>query len=114
MFHTYTALSSEFETIQALSIEIETDLMGDLWPENDQISPPVCTSHNLTVLSSPPDARRDPSDENATDLTKPVCPERTASWLPTIAFRMIMSPEKTPTATVSPQHERAYGVESKL
>jgi len=38
----------------------------------------------LTVSSLLPDTSDVPSSEKVRDLTEPVCPERTATWLPVI------------------------------
>src|SRR6266478_446768 len=102
--HKRIVLSEDPEAIVVQSDEMETERSLSVWPRKVLITPPVWTSQSLRVRSSPPDTRDDPSEEKARDSTQPVCPERTAVWLPVIASRVVMQPDSKPIATMSFQH----------
>ena len=61
------------------------------------------------VLSQLPDTSDIPSGKKTRDVTRLVCPERTAILLPVTALRVMMSLEPKPTAIISFQHARACG-----
>ena len=84
---------------------METDITVDLWPQSVLITPPVCTSQSLTVLSLLPDTNNIPSDEKVEHLTQFVCPEKTAVWLPVTASKMMTLLDSWQIATVLFQHE---------
>ena len=103
-------LSRDPEAIVVQSDEMETERTQWVWPQKVLITPPVCTSQSLRVLSLLPDTSDVPSGEKVRDLTQLVCPERTATWLPVIALRMMMFPDRNPTARVSFQCAKDCGV----
>jgi hypothetical protein len=91
---------------------METERTQVAWPLKVLTTPPVWVSQRLTVVSLLPDTRNVPSNENATDLTQSVCPERTDVQIPVIASRIMMSPDCKLTAMRSFQHARACGISS--
>ena len=109
IFHKQIEPCQDAEAIAVQSGEMETERTRWLWPWKVLITPPVWTSQSLTIISSPPDADNIPSSEKVRALTKSVCPERTATWLPVIPSRMIMSKPK-PIAMVSFQYARENGL----
>ena len=48
-------------------------------------------------------------DEKVRQSTPCVCPKRTATWLPAIASKMMISPFPNPIAMVLFQYEKAHG-----
>ena len=106
MFHKQIFPSTDPEAIVVQSTEMETDQTHPLGPENVFIAPPVCTSQSLAVLSSLPDTSKVPSGEKVRQFTSPVCPERTAFWLPVITLRIMIFLGLAPTAIMLFRNER--------
>ena len=102
MFHKRIVPSLDPEAIAVESAEMETEKTQCVWPKKVLTTPPVCISQSLTVLSELPDTSEAPLEEKTTQFTLPVCPGRTADWLPVIALRIMISPGLDPTAMLLP------------
>ena len=113
MSHRQIALLWDPEATMMESGEMETEQGRWVSLRNVLMIPPVWISQSFTVLSLLPDASSVPSDEKARDVTPSACPEKPDMRVPVIVSRAMMSPELSPTATMSLWHARASGKWSK-
>src|ERR1700686_4140639 len=79
--------------------EIATD-SARAAPENRLISPPAATSHNLIVLSQPPESAYLPSADRATEVTMIECPVND--------LMLFAAPTSNSSRTPSPPPARRY------
>ena len=87
------------------SDEMAVETTGVL-PPKVLMTPPVCTSQNLTILSLLPETSSGPSGGDARGNIMFLWPERTDVLIPVIASRSTTL-DSTPTATRSPVCERS-------